>query len=179
MALGVPKIRIGRGVPTRDLGQGNNHKVMKLLLIILLLPAAVACGRGQQGARAPQLEELRAENDRLEAELTELREQKLTAERGVCSEQEVVAPAPEPKVVQGEELPDLPVIKLEPGNVSEEEGPVVSLRPAADPDDADIPSDVRPVLKVRGQHEAWVYHRRVETSESSVGPAPTPIPSSD
>jgi outer membrane murein-binding lipoprotein Lpp len=147
-------------------GSGSARACVCLIVVTGALSSG--CATTARTAHAEQVQDLRRENDRLEAELTELREQKLQVERGVC---EKAAPQTAEKLPRPEadsDLPDLPVVKMEPGKDSSEEveGPVVSLRPAALPEEEkELPSDVRPVLKVSGQHEAWVYHRRVTGPE--------------
>lgn len=180
MATGAPQL----GVVTPGVAATPSCPDMTKSLIFIMILGLVlilsGCGAGVSASWQKKVDELRTENARLEAQLTEASEGKLQAERNAC-----ITPAVEPKEVveapsADDEVPQLPVVKLGPEESALEEGPLISVRPAApSEDDEEIPQGVRPVLKVRGQHEAWVYHRPVSASEPSLDTAPPSTSSSD
>jgi hypothetical protein len=182
MATGAPQIGVVTPSVAASQPGSNGPKYWIFMSILCLAFATSACGAGAQSTSVhKKMDELRSENARLEAQLTELSEQKLQAERNGCAE-----PAAKPQKVtslpaETEETSLLPVVKMGPEDLAQgDEGPVTSVRPAQPVEEEDdIPVGMRPVLKVRGQHEAWVYHRPVSDSDSETSPgAAPPSPSS-
>lgn len=155
----------------------HDRKCLNLLGIFILLSSVVACG--QQSIRPPehdQLIELEQKNARLEAEVTELQEKILLEQKSVeqrCEKSDSKQPSP----AQTQETlapeaspvpPELEVVRLHP-EAAEGEEPVPEeedfSQVRSSPGEAvtnEVDDDsTRPVLKVRGAHEAWVYHRPV------------------
>lgn len=163
-------------------GRSPAFNSMKLLTIVLLGAAQVGCGTlRSRGTEDSLMETLRAENERLEAELLELREESLGEERRAgCSK-----PAPVPseeslglsEMAPDEELSRV-VLAPEPENEAEETEErdfSASVRLFPEDELAGDSEHTRPVLKVRGQHEAWVYHRPVDETDriqAALVPAP-------
>lgn len=124
------------------------------------------------------LDQLRAENARLEEKLTELQERDLKATRahrkGCESEQEKdnarIERVEGAKLDSSDSVPDdLPIVRLSPGSEhehSEEEAfaqaPSLS---AEELEDAEADSVTRPVLKVYGSQDARVYNRPLDSDE--------------
>jgi len=137
---------------------------VKLLGIIFLSPIAFACsGAPLPVAESAELQRLRTDNARLERELTEIRENALVdEEKSACR-----------PVSSGEEkvkAPPLPVVQLRPEEDPQEQEGEVSFEVKSSPGVPFAPPEehsaaTRPVLKVRGEHEAWVYHRPLESKE--------------
>jgi hypothetical protein len=125
--------------------------------------------------------DLQSENARLQTEITTLLEQKLAAERHACLDRPAQTSAGRAK----DEAPDVPVVRMAPvdedaESTSGEGEQKLSIRPAepveAEEEPMTTPPGTRPVLKVRGQHEAWVYHRPLDETEKAGadgGDAPT------
>ena len=162
---------------------GRNY--LKTIVIIGFCVALVGCGK--QSMVPPQQDEmiqLEEKNSRLEAELTELREAILSEKRkaqAACNDNSAKHDAlsetashinkqdPEPNDMP----PELAVVRLEPERTGE------SAEAEADPDfgqnlsspgspnsDEPIDESTRPVLKVHGRHEAWVYHRPLDAADA-------------
>lgn len=119
--------------------------------------------------------ELEEQNARLEAEVTRLREEKLRSVRKAdCSAQSEGAMGDRE---QDAAPKDLPVVQLEPAIGADElESGDAIVRPAKPIEEEEpVDEDTRPVLKVRGQHEAWVYHRPVTAEDRKAKTDPTPM----
>lgn len=188
MAVSAPNDPSSWGPPFEARGSGERHKYWKMLGIFIFLQAAVGCA----GAQGPigdrdQLIELQEENVRLEAQITRLREENLRAGKGAsCHEGPRPAGAPADTEPGAMEPPaDLPVVRMGPDEAAptdravSPEGGSASVRPAAPVDEAEPEPQpgTRPVLKVRGQHEAWVYHRPVVADEEEQSPhSGAPVP---
>lgn len=142
----------------------RNGKYLKLLLLFLLSGASTGCAGSQATAFDRQLLlELEEKNVRLEAEVTRLREEKLRGDRkSACS-----AEASTDKTSNSEGPEALPVVEMSSEAPLQELTPgEVMIRPAEPlPEEEPIDDDTRPVLKVRGKHEAWVYHRAVTAED--------------
>jgi len=138
-------------------------KLVKIILISFFLSACAAGGKAAQNADL--FEELRAENTRLEERLTDLREQNLRKERKSPSCPVLAAEVPV------DQAPSLPLVKMGPEPEEEEEvepnfsSVSASSISAHSQPETPIKSNIRPVLKVRGEHEAWVYNRPLKASE--------------
>ena len=143
----------------------NVRKSLKRLGLIGGIFLLGGCASGQATAFDRQvLLELEEKNVRLEAEVTRLREETLSAEsRTGCSPSRSAETKKEVRAVpamQGAPA-SLPEVRMTP-SPSAGELPVGAavIRPAADvPEEEEVDPNTRPVLKVRGEHEAWVYHR--------------------
>lgn len=142
----------------------RNAKYLKLLYLLFLGGSTLGCASSQATAFDRQLlVELEEKNVRLEAEVTRLREEKLHGDRksdclaGDGQEATSESDGPEP----------LPVVEMSPPAPEEElAAGDAMIRPAEPPaEEEPIDDDTRPVLKVRGKHEAWVYHRAVTAED--------------
>lgn len=144
----------------------DSCKYLKLLVLSLLVSTAVGCASSQGTAFDRQLLlELEEQNTRLEAEVTRLREEKLRRDpKSDClaGSQETVAADPEDSP---ENLPLAPITPEASGDELEMGDAVI--RPAEPPaeDEATDDDTTRPVLTVRGKHEAWVSHRPVTAED--------------
>lgn len=148
----------------RGLGLGSG-KFRKLLILLSAGGCVLGCASSQGTAFDRQLLlELEEQNTRLEAEVTRLREEKLSADReSDCSADK--DPQPTAHLDGGRE--NLPVVEMMPMKSEEElESGEVLIRPAVPlPEEQPVDEHTRPVLKVHGQHEAWVYHRPVTAED--------------
>lgn len=159
------------------LRQGGVRKLLKPLCFIswIALLSGCATGRGSGLDRDPLLE-LEEQNARLEAEVTRLRDEKLRLARTAdCSAQSSEAAGR----AAGEEVSSsLPVVQMEPASSPDElESGEAIVRPAEPVEEEEpIDEDTRPVLKVRGQHEAWVYHRPITAEDRKAKTDPVPVP---
>jgi hypothetical protein len=138
---------------------------LKILILLFLSSGGLACASTQGTAFDRQLLlELEEKNVRLEAEVTRLREEKLRADRkSDCSaEQRESAPS------ASEDGPEnLPVVEMSPRRLEDDvDSGDASIRAAEPlPEEEPIDDDTRPVLTVRGKHEAWVSHRPVTAED--------------
>jgi hypothetical protein len=160
----------------------KNDKNMKLFIFLSLSGSSSAlfgCGATAQNSLESQMiADLESENARLQTEVTTLQEQKLEAERSACQKRPDRKPEKSPQEAPPER-PELPVVRMVPQDKNEE-GPsqsagndktLVSIRPSSFSEEEEgVPPGTRPVLKVRGEHEAWVYHRPLEAGESNTTP---------
>lgn len=160
----------------RTLGLGSG-KYLKLLILFFLMGPTVGCASGQGTAFDRQLLlELEEQNTRLEAEVTRLREEKLRRDpKSDCSagSQKTASSAPEEAP---ENLPLAPMISELPRD--ELEAGEAVIRPAEPPAEEEVADDetTRPVLTVRGKHEAWVYHRPVTAEDRKAKSDPASHP---
>lgn len=142
----------------------RDAKCSNLLCLFLVAGAHLGCASGQATAFDRQLlVELEEKNTRLEAEVTRLREEKLRGDRkSACGTRAATESAAESKAPEA-----LPVVEMSPeAPLQELASGQVMIRPAeAVPEEEPIDDDTRPVLKVRGKHEAWVYHRAVTAED--------------
>jgi hypothetical protein len=143
-------------------GQCGRNTLKKLAFIgVVVLLGGCASRQGTAFDRQMLLE-LEEKNVRLEAEVTRLREETLKAEeRGKCSAAQAAKSEGDSEPRLQAPPPHLPEVRMTPSASSNElpAGAAV-IRPAADlPEEEEVDPNTRPVLKVRGQHEAWVYHR--------------------
>ena len=159
----------------------------------IALLGAVSCATQPSSVQmANDLSQLSSENERLRNELTALQERSIAAERP-CAPSEgpehavaaAMAAAPSDEAQPSAESsqagplrphpakPDLPVVRLTPTGAAADAGAEQEplLAPASEPAEDTDDASTRPVLKVRGKHEAWVYHRPVEPE--SEGQEPT------
>ncbi len=165
----LPPDRTSRSWPRQ---QQFVAKLLKLLGVLFLASSSSACaGLASAKAGDDRMSELRAENDRLEAELLELRESYLSKQRhqgcpAIPSQGEGETPTESVPEPDGE----LPVVKLAPEPLEGGDDPVerdfnASVRLFHEDERSGESQETRPVLKVRGQSEAWVYHRRLDEAE--------------
>lgn len=165
------------GAPARCSGIWgiSGIKSLKCLAFVAFCWASLGCASRTSTAFDRQLlVELEEKNARLEAEVTRLREEKLRAAR------EVGCPDVDEATGDGEDEPpsDLPLVKVDPSEEGELPDGAALVRPAAPvPQEDPVPEGTRPVLKVRGQHEAWVFHRPLTAEDKkakSVSPETQP-----
>lgn len=154
----------------------------KLLGFIALSCAFAGCATPLRAKSVADSEhDLALENERLEAQVTELQEQLLKADRvhSCFNKKQAEALKAENKDLQAQierarRDAKLPTVSLQPEVDSEEETPEVAEAPSVSLFPADERSgesaSTRPVLKVRGEHEAWVYHRPLEQDERATVP---------
>lgn len=155
-------------------------KSLKLLILLSFSCCFLACASSQGTAFDRQLlVESEEKNARLEAEVTRLREEKLRGE----PKSDCLAKSRAATTLSSDDSPEnLPVVEMNPPEPGEElEAGAAVIRPAESlPEEEPVDDDTRPVLKVRGRHEAFVYHRAVtaEDREAKTGPASdsTPLP---
>lgn len=175
-ALGALPFDFGRRVLLGD----KSLKIFMFLSFFGISSGLLGCGAASQRRLESQMiADLETENARLQTEVTTLQEQKLEAERSACLKRPDREPESSPRAVPAPR-PTLPVVRMAPEDQAEErpvgesDEAVVSIRPASpeDQEEEAAPSGTRPVLKVRGQHEAWVYHRPIEEGESEAPPLP-------
>ena len=159
---------------------------LKSIVIIGFCGALMGCGK--QSIIPPRQDEmiqLEEKNSRLEAEVTELRERILSEKRKAqvaCGENsakeddqtETASHINKQELEPTDTPPELAVVRLEPEQYGE------SAEADADPDfgqslsspgspnsEEPIDESTRPVLKVHGRHEAWVYHRPLDAADAS------------
>lgn len=145
--------------PERSIRLGAG-KLLKILILFTIASSLLGCASTQGTAFDRQLLlELEEKNTRLEAEVTRLREEKLRAAPETdCSADD----DPSATDAAPDERPlNLPVVEMNPTDSVEELEPrTAMIRPAEPPPEEEpLDGDTRPVLKVHGRHEAWVYHR--------------------
>lgn len=164
---------------------------------------AAACS-APPPAESPEIELsfLRDENSRLTRELAEQRQRAM--DRAPCEALPSEPAQPSPKSGEPTESraalvppladdlaaasaepvsvrPSLPIVKLTPHSVEVQGADGISIRESAPSEEARGPEGTRPVLKVQGKHEAWVFHRPLEddealstASEEDMGRVPSP-----
>jgi len=158
-------------------------KMLNALGFLAFLWSLEGCASGQRASETERkLSHLQAENQRLSRELGSLRE-RLSVQKPeptLCSASTTPRyrdpdPPTTPSPAGRNDAPTdvlkgrlLPIVKLSP-QATEHRADGISIRESEPEPEADEPAGTRPVLKVHGQHEAWVYHRTVE------GPEPTGI----
>ncbi|GEM_PF-3293282 len=147
----------------------------KIVIIFILMGSAAGCASGPRASqRGELLGQLQEENTRLEQEVTRLREEKLRKSRvsGPCKvEKDESSPEQERSEPSA---PSLPTLVLAPEGEKGTEAlpiPVATLVQAHSLSENSSQDDLRPVLKVRGEHEAWVYHRPLKASEREAQPS--------
>lgn len=166
----------------------------KILIIagLAVLPGLTACAGGTPAPAAARIAELEVEVATLEERLRASQGQEMGCIEGQRkgrveeSRREAASPTTDgtrmAAAKEGRRAPpdDLPIVRLSPGTAPETPGAaadsrfsgmgpdsdLVRLSPPLDEDEEPISQDTRPVLKGRGQHEAWVYHRPVSSKEA-------------
>ena len=182
--MGVRLQRVsGNSHPRAVRGASIVRNTLKILVFVCFSLFLAGCASGQSTAFDRQmLLELEEKNVRLEAEVTRLREETLSAEsRTSC------APSKSTETQEGVRTgsggqgapASVPEVRMTP-SPSAGELPVGAavIRPAADvPEEEEADPNTRPVLKVRGDHEAWVYHRPLTDDDRTTdAPGATDLP---